>query len=110
MNRSEIASFLRYLIEDGRLKSKKGTGLSYPAINKAIAEGRLFQTSFASVVCTDGTARDKFEDLVGQGRIIDGTGMKVRGYLTLYAQTKAAADGKVLRFPDLGNASVLYID
>lgn len=111
MSRNEIASMLRLMLMQGRISSKVATGLNYGAVNKAIAEGRLFQTSFASIVCSDAETRDVFEDFVRKGRIMDVTAVKVQmGLLTQYAITKAAADGRFLRFPDFGNSCVLYID
>lgn len=102
---------LRQWIQEGVLKSKAGIGMSYAAINKAISKGELYQTSFASIVCTNEQTRDKFEALVQQRRIMDGTTIKVFTNLnTLYAINIACANGKMLRFPDLGNSSVLYID
>lgn len=111
MNRNEIALLLREFIASGKIKSKANTGLPYSTINRKIAKGEYYQTSFASIICTDEAVRDKFELLIFQQRIMDGTTVKVhRGYNTLYAITKACADGEMLRFPDLGNSSILYID
>ena len=111
MNRNEIAMMLRQWILAGKLKSKASLDISYGAINKAIADGKLFPTSFASIVCGDEFTRDKFENLVQQRRIMDGTTVKVYKKLnTLYSINMACANGDMLRFPDLGNSSVLYID
>lgn len=111
MNRNEIAFLLRQWMTAGKLKSKASLDMSYGAINKAIAEKTLFPTSFASIVCTDESVRDKFEGLVQQKRIMDGTSVKInKKLLTLYAINMACANGEMLRFPDLGNSSVIYID
>jgi hypothetical protein len=111
MSRNEIAFLLRQLIAAGRVSSKAGLGKDYTAINRMVARGELFQTSYRSVVCRDAEARDRFEQLVRQGRVLDGTAVRVqKGYLTLYAVNMACASGEMLRFPDLGHGSVLYID
>lgn len=111
MNRNEIAFLLRQMIMAGKLKGKAATGLSYSVINKAIAKRELFPTSFSSIVCTDEATRDKFEGLVQQKRIMDGAAVKIqKKLLTLYAINMACANGEMLRFPDLGNSAVLYID
>lgn len=111
MTRNEIASLLRQWMLAGKIKSKASMDMSYGSINKAIAEGSLFPTTFASIVCKDEAIRDKFESLVQQRRIMDGTTVKVyKGLKTLYSINMACANGEMLRFPDLGNSSVLYID
>lgn len=111
MNRNEIAFLLRQMIASGKLMSKSSTGLSYSVINKKISQKELFPTSFQSIVCTDEAARDKFEALVAQKRILDGAGVKLtKKILTLYAINIACANGEMLRFADLGNSAVLYID
>lgn len=111
MNRNEIAWQLRQWIAGGLLKSKKATGLTYAAINKAIASGELLPTSFEGIVATDKTIRDKFEGLVNQRRILDGKSIKVhKGLLTLYAINLSCANGELLRFPDFGKSNPLYID
>lgn len=98
-------------IKEGKLMSKKSTGLSYAGINKAIAKGDFLPTSYESIVATDKEARDKFETLVNQKRILDGNAVKVnKGLMTLYAINIACANGDMLRFSDFGHSIPLYID
>lgn len=111
MNRNEIAFLLRQFIAEGKMVSKASMGIPYSAINKMIAEEKLFPSSYSSIVFTNEAARDRFEGLVAQKRILDGVAMRVsKKLLTLYSINIACANGDMLRFPDLGNSAVLYID
>lgn len=112
MNRVEIASKLREYIQGGKLLSKPMTGkTSYHAIDRKVQKGEYLVTPYRSVVATDSEARDWFNGLVNEGRIMDFLQVQMRKeMLTNYEVNKACMRGEMIKFDNFGKSCVLYID
>ena len=111
MTRFEIRDLLQGYIADGKLMTKKGTGTDYATIKRRLAKGELLVTHYEEIVATDEDARNRFAELVMDGRVMDLLQVQNKtGLITKYAIDKACAEGEMLKFTGFGKSKPLYID
>src|SRR5574344_168406 len=110
MSKEQIAFLLRRWIQDGVIVTKRSTGLPAGQINKKFAEREYFASVFKSIVVQDERVRDELEALIAQHRVLDINACRIHtNLLTLYQVNIAAANGEIIRIPDLGGKVTLYV-
>lgn len=111
MTRFEIKDLLQGYIDDGKLMTKKSAGVDYATIKRRLAKGLLLVTYYEEIVATDEDARNRFAELVKEGRVMDLLQVQNKtGLITKYAVDKACAEGEMLKFAGFGKSKPLYID
>ena len=110
MSKEQIVFLLRRWIKDGSIVTKRSTGLTAGQINKKFADKEYFATAYKSIIAKDERVRDEFEELVAQHKILDLNACRIHlNLLTLYQVNIAAANGDIVRVPDLGGKVTLYV-
>lgn len=111
MTRFDIKDLLQGFIDDGKLMTKKSVGTDYATIKRRLAKGDLLVTYYEEIVATDENARNRFAELVKEGRVMDLLQVQNKtGLITKYAVDKACAEGEMLKFAGFGKSKPLYID
>lgn len=116
MNREKVASTMRQWIADGKMFSaamlNRG-GLSPHDQNRKCASGELFRSRHGAILFTEDALRKQFELwMYGDKKCVYTLADldSLKGLTKLYDVNKACANGRFLRFDDLGKSATLYIE
>lgn len=107
--KEELLSLIKSWIGNGLLVLRTEQG-DRSDVARAIKKGRLFPTSFASIMATDESVRDEFEHCIDANRIMDSNRLASRmGLTTIFARNRAVQEGKITKIDDFGTNVALYV-
>jgi hypothetical protein len=113
---NEIIRQLEEWRDSGAMRSKldvldRGSKFPYASMNKALAEGTFFRSSVEGILFMDVQARDEFERLYDERKILTYNRLAIKlgdKGVTQHSVNMAVTKKRVLRF-DMGKAAILYV-